>query len=58
MWRAALAGKRPREREVLRIQGFVAPEDFRRSFAFVSERGYERMSLREYLRSPGPGQKG
>ncbi|KQQ14201.1 thioredoxin [Methylobacterium sp. Leaf123] len=55
---AALAGKRPREREVLRMQGYVAPEDFRRTFAFVAERGYERTSLREYLRSSGPGQKG
>lgn len=55
---AVLAGKRPREREVLRMQGYVAPEDFRRTFAFVAERGYERMSLREYLRSSGPGQKG
>lgn len=55
---AVLAGKRPREREVLRMQGYVAPEDFRRTFAFVAERGYERSSLREYLRSSGPGQKG
>lgn len=55
---AALAGKRPRQREVLRMQGYVAPEDFRRTFAFVAERGYERMSLREYLRSSGQGQKG
>lgn len=53
-----IAGRRPREREVLRIQGSVAPEDFRRTFAFVAERGYERTSLREYLRSSGPGQKG
>ena len=54
---AALAGKKPREREVLRMQGYVAPDDFRRTFAFVAERRYERMNLREYLRSSGPGQK-
>ncbi|OHV18165.1 thioredoxin [Methylorubrum extorquens] len=54
----ALAGKRPRDREVLRMQGYVAPEDFRRTFAFVAERGYERMSLREYLRASEPGQGG
>ncbi|MDP4024681.1 thioredoxin family protein [Methylobacterium sp. NEAU 140] len=55
---ASLAGKRPREREVLRMQGYVAPADFRRTFAFVAERAYERTSLREYLRAPDPAQKG
>ncbi|MER2252903.1 thioredoxin family protein [Methylorubrum podarium] len=55
---AALAAKRPREREVLRMQGYVAPEDFKRTFAFVSERGYERSTLREYLREAGGDRKG
>lgn len=55
---AVLAGKRPREREVLRMQGYVAPDDFRRTFAFVAERGFERTSLREYLRASGPRQRG
>jgi thioredoxin-related protein len=45
-----LAGKAPREREVNRIQGYLAPKDFIRMFAFVAERGYERGSLRDYLR--------
>jgi thioredoxin-related protein len=45
-----LAGKAPREREVNRIQGYLAPKDFIRMFAFVAERGYERGSLRDFLR--------
>ena len=56
-----LGRKAPREREVNRIQGYLAPEDFLRMFAFVAERAYERGSLRDYLRrppslpSPAPG---
>jgi thioredoxin-related protein len=45
-----LAAKAPREREVNRIQGYLAPKDFMRMFAFVGERAYERGSLRDYLR--------
>jgi thioredoxin-related protein len=45
-----LGHKAPREREVNRIQGYLAPKDFRRMFAFVAERAYERGSLRDYLR--------
>jgi thioredoxin-related protein len=45
-----LGGKAPREREVNRIQGYLAPKDFLRMFAFVAERAYERGSLRDYLR--------
>jgi thioredoxin-related protein len=49
-----LAGKAPREREVNRIQGYLAPnKDFIRMFAFVAERGYERGSLRDFLRKQG-----
>ena len=56
-----LGRKAPREREVNRIQGYLAPKDFLRMFAFVAERAYERGSLRDYLRrpaslpSPAPG---
>ncbi len=45
-----LAAKSPREREVNRIQGYLAPHDFMRMFAFVADHGYERGSLRDYLR--------
>ncbi len=45
-----LGQKAPREREVNRIQGYLAPKDFLRMFAFVAERAYERGSLRDYLR--------
>jgi thioredoxin-related protein len=45
-----LAAKSPREREVNRIQGYLAPNDFMRMFGFVADRAYERGSLRDYLR--------
>ena len=48
--RGDLAGKAPREREVNRIQGYLAPNDFMRMFAFVGERAYERGTLRDFLR--------
>lgn len=46
-----LAQKKPREREVIRTQGYLQPKDFRTAFAFVAERAYETQSLREYLRT-------
>ena len=49
-----LAGKAPREREINRIQGYLAPRDFIRMFAFVGERAYERGSLRDFLRRQSP----
>jgi thioredoxin-related protein len=48
---AGLAQKRPREREVARAQGYLAPRDFRRMFAFVVENAYERGTLADYLRA-------
>ena len=48
-----LAGKPPRDREVNRIQGYLAPKDFIRMFAYVAERAYERGTLRDYLRQHG-----
>ncbi len=45
-----LGQKAPRDREVNRIQGYLAPKDFLRMFAFVAERAYERGSLRDFLR--------
>jgi thioredoxin-related protein len=45
-----LGQKTAREREVSRIQGYLAPKHFLRMFAFVAERAYERGSLRDFLR--------
>lgn len=45
----ALAGKSPAECEVLRMKGYVPPEDFRRTFAYVAERAYARTDLESYL---------
>ena len=50
---AGLSGKSPREREVARAQGYLEPPAFRRLFAFVAERAYERTTLDEYLRAAG-----
>ncbi|MCB8823499.1 thioredoxin family protein [Microvirga rosea] len=46
-----LAGKKPRDREVVRTQGYLQPQDFLKLFTFVAEKAYERGSLRDYLRS-------
>ncbi|MFL5172170.1 MAG: thioredoxin, partial [Microvirga sp.] len=50
---AGLAARAPREREVFRIKGFVEPQDFRRRFAFVADKAYERGTLRDYLKAQG-----
>jgi thioredoxin-related protein len=50
---AGLGGKRPREREVTRGQGYLRPREFRRMFAFVAEKAYDRGSLAEYLKAQG-----
>jgi len=55
---SALAGKTPQQREVLRVRGYVPPEEFRRTFAFVAERADERTTLQDYLRSPEAAQRG
>jgi thioredoxin-related protein len=47
---AGLAAKKPIEREVARLQGYLKPADFRRFFAFVADKAYERGTLRDYLR--------
>lgn len=46
-----LAGKKAREREVARAQGYLEPPYFLAMFRFVSERAYERGSLRDFLRT-------
>jgi thioredoxin-related protein len=47
-----LGARPPREREVLRSFGYQPPDEFKRMFVFVAERIYERMSFRDYLRTP------
>ena len=48
---AGLAQKKPREREVARAQGYLEPQHFLALFRFVSERAYEKGSLRDYLKA-------
>lgn len=50
---AGLAGKKPREREVTRAQGYLEPAHFLAMFRFVAERAYERGSLRDFLKANG-----
>jgi thioredoxin-related protein len=48
-----LTQKKPREREVARWQGYLEPAKFLAMFRFVSERGYEKGSLSDYLKANG-----
>jgi len=48
---SGLAQKKPREREVARGQGYLEPQHFLALFRFVSERAYEKGSLRDYLKT-------
>ena len=48
---AALAGKKPRQREVARAQGYMHPPQFLAMFRYVTERAYEKGSLRDYLKA-------
>lgn len=41
------------KREVFRIPGYLRPDDFLTAFRYVAERGYEKDSLRDFLRSQG-----
>jgi thioredoxin-related protein len=50
---SGLAARKPQDREVFRVQGYVEPEDFRRRFAFVAEKAYERGSFADYLKAQG-----
>ena len=50
---AGLAARKPRDREVARTQGYLLPVHFLAMFKFVSERAYEKGSLRDYLKT-GP----
>jgi thioredoxin-related protein len=44
-----LGDLRPRQREVARVVGYLEPDAFRRSFAYVDDRAYEGESLQQYL---------
>ena len=42
--------KKPRDREVLRSQGYLKPEPFLATFRFVAERAYENGTLADFLK--------
>jgi thioredoxin-related protein len=46
-----LAARKPPEREVLRAQGYLVPDEFLGMFRFVADRTYERESPPAYLRA-------
>lgn len=48
---AGLAGLAPQKREVARAPGYLRPDDFLAFFRFVREKGYERGSFRDFLKS-------
>jgi thioredoxin-related protein len=48
-----LAKLPPDKREVMRIPGYLRPDDFLDVFRFVRERGYEKGTLRDFVKSRG-----
>jgi thioredoxin-related protein len=48
---AEFAAKKPREREVARVQGYMAPKQFLATFRFVTERAYEKGNLVDFLKA-------
>jgi thioredoxin-related protein len=50
---AEVVQRPPGKREVFRIPGYLRPDDFLTAFRYVAERGYEKDSLRDFLRSQG-----
>jgi thioredoxin-related protein len=48
-----LAKLTPDKREVMRIPGYLRPDDFLDVFRFVRERGYEKGTLRDFVKSKG-----
>ncbi|MBX9776133.1 MAG: thioredoxin family protein [Xanthobacteraceae bacterium] len=46
-----LAPRKPREREIVRAQGYLQPPQFLAMFRFVAERAYERGTLADFLKS-------
>jgi len=45
-----LAKKKPRDREVVRSQGYLQPEPFLGTFRYVADRVYEKESLADFLK--------
>jgi thioredoxin-related protein len=50
---SGLAARKPQAREVFRIKGYLEPDDFRRRFAYVADKAYERGTLLDYLKAQG-----
>ena len=48
---AGIGSRQPRQREVARAQGYLKPEHFLAMFRFVAEKGYEKGTLRDFLRA-------
>jgi len=48
---SGLAAKKPAEREVTRMQGYLEPQAFLNMFRFVAERAYEKGTLRDFLKA-------
>ena len=48
---AGLAARKPQDREVTRALGYQEPQQFLATFRYVAERGYEKGSLRDYLKN-------
>jgi thioredoxin-related protein len=48
---AGLADRPPAKREVARAQGYLEPPHFLAMFRYVSERAYEKGTLRDYLKA-------
>lgn len=46
-----LAARKPREREIVRAQGYLQPKQFLAMFRFVAERAYERGNLNDFLKA-------
>lgn len=45
-----LAGKKPRDREIVRSQGYLEPRQFLATFRYVAERAYEQGTLSDFLK--------
>lgn len=48
---AAPIGKKPWDREVARLQGYMEPKPFLGTFRYVAERAYEKGSLADFLKA-------
>ena len=48
---AVLVGKKPWDREVARLQGYVEPAPFLGTFRYVAERAYEKGTLNDFLKA-------